>query len=55
MASMRSPLMNDAPMASPFSSVNYGSAGLACALYRIACASDDAKLLRSRISGRLDR
>ena len=45
MASMRSPLMSDAPMAPPFSSVNYGSAGLACALYRIACASDDAELL----------
>jgi serine/threonine-protein kinase len=45
MSSMRSPLMNDAPMAPPFSSVNYGSAGLACALYRIACVSDDAELL----------
>ncbi len=55
MASMRSPLMNDAPMAAPFSSVNYGSAGLACAVYRIAVHPTTRNSLRLQISGRFDR
>jgi eukaryotic-like serine/threonine-protein kinase len=39
------PLMNGEPLAPPATSLNYGSAGIAYALYRIACASDDAELL----------
>jgi eukaryotic-like serine/threonine-protein kinase len=39
------PLMQDGALEAPAVSVNYGGAGLACALYRIACASDDAELL----------
>jgi eukaryotic-like serine/threonine-protein kinase len=38
------PLFNGT-LAAPATSLNYGSAGVACALYRIACASDDAELL----------
>ncbi|MEO6835976.1 MAG: lanthionine synthetase LanC family protein [Candidatus Tumulicola sp.] len=38
-------LLQGGPMASPAASINYGSAGVAYALYRIACASDDAELL----------
>jgi serine/threonine-protein kinase len=37
--------MNDGTMLPPTTSVNYGSAGLAYAIYRVACASDDAALL----------
>lgn len=39
------PLMSANPLVAPTASVNYGSAGLAHAFYRIACASDDAQLL----------
>lgn len=39
------PLMRGESLASPTTSLNYGSAGVAYALYRIACASDDAELL----------
>lgn len=38
-------LLNGEPLIAPTASVNYGSAGIAYALYRIACASDDAELL----------
>jgi serine/threonine-protein kinase len=37
-------LLSDAPMAAPATSLTYGSAGLACVLYHIACASDDGEL-----------
>jgi eukaryotic-like serine/threonine-protein kinase len=39
------PLMGGAPLPAPAASLNYGSAGVAYSLYRIACASDDAELL----------
>jgi serine/threonine protein kinase len=39
------PLMNGEPLPPPTTSLNYGSGGIAYALYRIACASDDAELL----------
>jgi eukaryotic-like serine/threonine-protein kinase len=39
------PLLNGEPLAAPTTSLNYGSAGIAYALYRIACASEDAELL----------
>lgn len=42
---MRGALLNGEPLIAPATSVNYGSAGIAHALYRIACASDDAELL----------
>ena len=45
MVAMRGPLMTGGPLAAPATSLNYGSAGIAYALYRIACASEDAKLL----------
>jgi hypothetical protein len=35
----------DQPLLTPATSVNYGSAGFAFALYRMACATDDAELL----------
>jgi serine/threonine-protein kinase len=38
-------LLRDGPMPAPATSMNYGSAGVACALYRIACATDDGELL----------
>jgi serine/threonine-protein kinase len=38
-------LMNGEHLPPPTTSLNYGSAGLACALYRVACASEDAELL----------
>jgi serine/threonine-protein kinase len=43
--SMRGALLNGEPPIAPTTSVNYGSAGIAHALHRIACASDDAELL----------
>jgi serine/threonine protein kinase len=39
------PLLSRGPMPPPSTSVNYGSAGLAYALYRIACASDNPRAL----------
>jgi serine/threonine-protein kinase len=43
--SLRGALLNGEPLIAPTTSVNYGSAGIAHALYRLACASDDAELL----------
>jgi serine/threonine protein kinase len=40
-----SPTLSDGPLPPPSTSVNYGSAGVAYALYRISCASDDPKAL----------
>jgi serine/threonine protein kinase len=40
-----SPMFSDGALPPPSTSVNYGSAGLSFALYRIACASDDPKTL----------
>ena len=37
--------MRSAPLPPPAASLTHGSAGLACALHRIACANDDAELL----------
>jgi serine/threonine-protein kinase len=39
------PLLNNGSMVPPTTSINYGSAGLAYAIYRVACAFDDAALL----------
>jgi eukaryotic-like serine/threonine-protein kinase len=44
-SALAGPLMNGEPLAPPTTSLNYGSAGIAYALYRMACASDDAELL----------
>ncbi len=38
-------LLEGDPLPSPSTSVNYGSAGIAYALYRMACATEDAELL----------
>jgi serine/threonine-protein kinase len=38
-------LLNSGPLGAPATSINYGSAGIAHALYRMACATDDAQLL----------
>jgi serine/threonine protein kinase len=43
-SAIQGPLLGDAPMAPPSTSLAYGSAGLAYALYRISCASDDSEL-----------
>ena len=42
---MRGPLLTGGPLPAPAASITYGSAGTAGALYRIACACDDAELL----------
>jgi len=42
---LNGPLLAGGPLPPPTASLNYGSAGIACALYRIACGSDDAELL----------
>ncbi|MBV8530393.1 MAG: hypothetical protein JO104_03675 [Candidatus Eremiobacteraeota bacterium] len=42
---MDGPLMQGGALPAPAASVNYGSAGMAHALYRIACARDDGELL----------
>lgn len=39
------PLLSGPPLAAPSTSVNYGAAGIAYALYRMACAGEDAELL----------
>ena len=39
------PLLSGPLLPAPSTSVNYGSAGIAYALYRISCATDDAELL----------
>jgi serine/threonine protein kinase len=39
------PILKGGPLEPPAASVNHGSAGIAYALYRMACASDDAELL----------
>lgn len=42
---IRGPVMNDGGLLAPTASVNYGSAGIAYGLYRLACADDHAELL----------
>lgn len=44
-ADIGGPLMKSAPLAAPSASLNYGSTGIACALYHISCALDDGKML----------
>lgn len=39
------PLLTGPSLSAPSTSVNYGAAGIAYALYRISCASEDAELL----------
>jgi len=39
------PLLAGPALSAPFNSVNYGAAGIAYALYRMACAGEDAELL----------
>lgn len=44
-ASLSGSFMQRAPLSVPATSVSYGSAGIAYALYRISCVSDDGELL----------
>ncbi|HEY6350135.1 MAG TPA: lanthionine synthetase LanC family protein [Candidatus Angelobacter sp.] len=39
------PLLTGAPLPAPSTSINYGAAGIAYALYRMACATEDAEML----------
>lgn len=42
---LTAPLLAGAPLPAPTTSVNYGTAGIAYALYRMSCATEDAEML----------